>query len=491
MLTARSRSIGGPAVKVIARPIRRRGVQPAVASPRRSRAVPRPFAWQVAATAAIDRRLVCAFGLPGDRTETWLLYSGDSPECLASLAATSTHMTGEIPAWKRTAKEKKGGGKKQALRPSGHHRRHLRGPHVLAPPQRRRRRRRRRRRHLDALAVTSLIRATPSSGRPGCMEIVWLGHSCFRIRGREATVVTDPCPPAVRLRHRQTHRRHRHRQPPARQPQLHEGSRRHTHGHRRPRRVRDPRRLRHRHPDLPRREKGAERGKNLAFVIEMEDIKIVPPRRPRPHPVRRAGGRHGRLPTSCSSPSAAAPRIDGAKAAEIVAMLEAKIVIPMHYKTDAPRRRSTPAERFLKEMEVKDVEPQPKLQITTNSDPVRHPGRPARLQAARAPRRAPARQEVRRANCSATRERTRARQAATPASTSADHRRSPCTARTNASHAGRARRRRPPAGPRGSTTRYRPSIAAMQRLRDHPVAVVVGVDAVGGDPLRPRPWNSS
>src|SRR5881628_3030870 len=28
------------------------------------------------------------------------------------------------------------------------------------------------------------------------MEIVWLGHSCFRIRGREATIVTDPCPPA-------------------------------------------------------------------------------------------------------------------------------------------------------------------------------------------------------------------------------------------------------------------------------------------------------
>ena len=28
------------------------------------------------------------------------------------------------------------------------------------------------------------------------MDIVWLGHSCFRIRAREATVVIDPCPPA-------------------------------------------------------------------------------------------------------------------------------------------------------------------------------------------------------------------------------------------------------------------------------------------------------
>ena len=25
------------------------------------------------------------------------------------------------------------------------------------------------------------------------MEIIWLGHSCFRLRSREGTVVTDPC----------------------------------------------------------------------------------------------------------------------------------------------------------------------------------------------------------------------------------------------------------------------------------------------------------
>lgn len=27
------------------------------------------------------------------------------------------------------------------------------------------------------------------------MEITWLGRNCFRIRGREGAVVTDPCPP--------------------------------------------------------------------------------------------------------------------------------------------------------------------------------------------------------------------------------------------------------------------------------------------------------
>lgn len=29
------------------------------------------------------------------------------------------------------------------------------------------------------------------------MEITWLGHSCFRIKGKEATVITDPCHPSL------------------------------------------------------------------------------------------------------------------------------------------------------------------------------------------------------------------------------------------------------------------------------------------------------
>ncbi|HEY7465732.1 MAG TPA: MBL fold metallo-hydrolase, partial [Dehalococcoidia bacterium] len=32
------------------------------------------------------------------------------------------------------------------------------------------------------------------------MEIYWLGHGCFRLRGRDATVLTDPCPPSTGYR---------------------------------------------------------------------------------------------------------------------------------------------------------------------------------------------------------------------------------------------------------------------------------------------------
>jgi len=29
------------------------------------------------------------------------------------------------------------------------------------------------------------------------MEITWYGRACFRLKGKDATVITDPCPPAT------------------------------------------------------------------------------------------------------------------------------------------------------------------------------------------------------------------------------------------------------------------------------------------------------
>ena len=29
------------------------------------------------------------------------------------------------------------------------------------------------------------------------MDISWLGHSCFRIKGKQATIITDPYPPGL------------------------------------------------------------------------------------------------------------------------------------------------------------------------------------------------------------------------------------------------------------------------------------------------------
>src|SRR5439155_12177006 len=57
------------------------------------------------------------------------------------------------------------------------------------------------------LPPPSLLRAPVSLGghRRSCvsvsigqpMEITWYGRACFRLRGRDATVIVDPCPPAT------------------------------------------------------------------------------------------------------------------------------------------------------------------------------------------------------------------------------------------------------------------------------------------------------
>ena len=203
------------------------------------------------------------------------------------------------------------------------------------------------------------------------MEIVWLGYSCFRIRGRpaakEVAVVTDPCPPtsgytigkqnamAVTISH--DHANHSYRKGVSGEPQVLDS----------PgeyeiqgafftsiRTYRD-------------REKGTVRGRNLVFVIEMEDISIC------------HLGALGHIPTAeqvekltgvdvLLIPVGGTTTIDGAHAAEVVSMLEPRLVVPMHYGTPvAPTLE--PLDRFLKEMGVKSPEPQVKLPISRKTLP--------------------------------------------------------------------------------------------------------------------------
>jgi L-ascorbate metabolism protein UlaG (beta-lactamase superfamily) len=56
-------------------------------------------------------------------------------------------------------------------------------------------------------------------------------------------------------------------------------------------------------------------------------------------------------------------------AAEVVRQLEPKVVVPMHYKTEALSWELEPVERFLKEIGVEQVVSQPKLSFTKSSLP--------------------------------------------------------------------------------------------------------------------------
>ena len=61
--------------------------------------------------------------------------------------------------------------------------------------------------------------------------------------------------------------------------------------------------------------------------------------------------------------------MDAAAASETISLLEPKIVIPMHYKTEVLKGELEPLGRFLKEMGLKEITPQPKLVVTKQSLP--------------------------------------------------------------------------------------------------------------------------
>jgi len=61
--------------------------------------------------------------------------------------------------------------------------------------------------------------------------------------------------------------------------------------------------------------------------------------------------------------------LNAAKAAEVVSLLEPGIVIPMHYSTPDCKIGLDPVTRFLKEMGLGSLEPQPSLKITPSSIP--------------------------------------------------------------------------------------------------------------------------
>jgi len=195
------------------------------------------------------------------------------------------------------------------------------------------------------------------------MDISWLGHSCFRIRGAHTTIITDPYAPdlgyslgkptarIVTVSHQ--HPGHSYVQGIGGDPRpvtgpgeyeisgvliigmttFHDG------------------------------EEGRKRGKNTAYLMEVDEVSVC-----------HLGDLGHVLTTQQVAeiddvdvlllPVGGVSTIDAPMAAEVVRQLEPKVVVPMHYKTEALNRELEPVDRFLKEMGVKEVNSQPKLSFT-------------------------------------------------------------------------------------------------------------------------------
>jgi L-ascorbate metabolism protein UlaG (beta-lactamase superfamily) len=116
-------------------------------------------------------------------------------------------------------------------------------------------------------------------------------------------------------------------------------------------------------------QRGACRGRNTAFVIEAENMRLCHlgdlGHLPTPEQVEAMGAVDILL-----VPVGGVSTLDAAAAAETVSLLEPKLVIPMHYATPATTRKLDSPDRFLKEMGTSPtVSPQPRLSLSRSSLP--------------------------------------------------------------------------------------------------------------------------
>jgi L-ascorbate metabolism protein UlaG (beta-lactamase superfamily) len=200
------------------------------------------------------------------------------------------------------------------------------------------------------------------------VEITWLGHACFRIKGSQAVIITDPFPPDIgyslgnpaanvaTISH--WHPSHSYYQGIKGEPRL----------------VKGPGEyeiagvlilgLATFHDSV----KGQTRGKNTVYLMEIDGMAVC-------HlgdighilgdgAVEEMGN-----VDILMLPVGGVSTIGPAMAAEIIRKVEPKVVIPMHYKTPETSRDLEPVENFLKEMGMGQIEARPKLNISKSNLP--------------------------------------------------------------------------------------------------------------------------
>jgi L-ascorbate metabolism protein UlaG (beta-lactamase superfamily) len=200
------------------------------------------------------------------------------------------------------------------------------------------------------------------------MEITWYGHSCFRLSERGVAMVTDPFNEEL--------------------------------GYVRPRIRADVVTISHDHPGHNCRvgfrggprffegpgeyevkgvfitgiatfhdgRRGASRGRNSVFVFDFNGVSIC-------H-LGDLGHVLDQNQVQALSdvsvlliPVGGLHTIDAPKAAEVISMVEPRLVVPMHYATPKETSRLQKVDKFLKEMGLAPVTPEPLLKVTKSSLP--------------------------------------------------------------------------------------------------------------------------
>ena len=200
------------------------------------------------------------------------------------------------------------------------------------------------------------------------MDITWLGHSCFRIKGKEVVIITDPFSPDLGY--------------PFNKTKANIVTISHSHpGHSCTDMIEGEFRVLCAPGEYELGgvfitgiatyhdgNSGNERGKNTVYSMEIEGVTIC---------------HLGDLGHPLSSeiegdladvgvlflPVGGVSTIDGTAASELVRRLSPRIVIPMHYQTPALSRTLDPLDPFLKKMAIKEVAAQPRFSVNRTNLP--------------------------------------------------------------------------------------------------------------------------
>lgn len=204
-------------------------------------------------------------------------------------------------------------------------------------------------------------------GLEDCLEISWVGHSCFRLRGRNVAVVTDPCATssgyslgkmaADVVTVSNIHPHHSAVDQIEGDPIVLDGPGEYE--------VKGAVVTAFR-TDAGKR--GEATLRNTAYLIEIDDVTIC-----------HLGDIANPLPAEAIElakdanillvPVGGQCTIGAAQAVRLISQIEPKVVIPMHFATDISKVELDSIDHFLREMGLTASEPQPRLVVTVSSLP--------------------------------------------------------------------------------------------------------------------------
>ena len=198
------------------------------------------------------------------------------------------------------------------------------------------------------------------------MDVTWLGHGCFRLRGKSASVITDPYPPSlgpklpkleadlITVSH--DHENHAYVQAVSGNPYVVQGPGEYE--------VAGITVLGW--PTFHDRVQGSDLGRNTVYLLEVDDVRVCHlgdlGHKLRDQDIEILGTIDILL-----VPVGGGKSLDATAAAEVVRQLEARYVVPMHYALPSVKKDLEPVERFLKEMGVQAPEALGRLSVQASS----------------------------------------------------------------------------------------------------------------------------